>query len=143
MANPNHPFFGGNPMVKHRGIFAAILIAAFVTTGLALHVRADDAAAGVTGTWTWTVQGFNGDTEVTLKLKQDGEKVTGTITNFQGEEQEIQGGMFKDNTLTFKTTNDFNGNTVTNAYTFTVNGDSIKGKSETTFSRDIEGKRSK
>src|SRR4051812_9574549 len=68
---------------------------------------ASDAAAGntaapATGTWKWTIQGPNGEIETTLKLKQDGEKLTGTITGFNGNDSEIQDGSVKDGQVIFK-----------------------------------------
>jgi hypothetical protein len=55
-------------------IFAALALAAFTTFG------ADTNAAG---TWKWSLAGQTGDT--ILKLKQDGEKLTGSYTNQFGK----------------------------------------------------------
>ncbi len=52
-------------------------------------------AADATGTWKWSVE-RNGNTfETSLKLKQDGEKLTGTISGRQGNETAIEDGKVK------------------------------------------------
>ena len=99
--------------------------------------------AGATGTWKWTQQGPGGDVEMVLKLTQDGDKLTGTISGFQGQENEIKDGKIEDGKITFKVTREFGGNEITTNYTATVDGDSLKGKSETVFTRDIDAKRAK
>jgi len=91
-------------------------------------------AAEATGTWKWTVE-RNGNTfETTLKLKQEGEKLTGKITGRQGNETEIEDGKVKDDTVSFKVTREFNGNKVVMTYQGKLSGDTIKG--DTKFERD-------
>src|SRR5690242_13584379 len=58
------------------------------------------------GTWKWSLAGQNGDT--ILKLKQDGEKLTGSYTNQFGK-AEITDGSLKDGEITFKVKREFNG----------------------------------
>jgi hypothetical protein len=100
------------------------------------------AAAVVSGTWKWSYQGFGGNmVETTLKLKQDGDKLTGTITGFQGQESEIKDGKVQDGKITFKVVRDFGGQTSTTTYTGTLSGDSLKGKSETVSTREFDAKR--
>jgi hypothetical protein len=106
-----------------------------------LVLRADTAEPSATGTWTWSVSFGDQSIETTLKLKQDGEKVTGTITGFQGNENEIKDGTFKDGKVTFKVTREAFGGTNTTTYNLTLNGDSLKGKSETISTREIDAKR--
>jgi hypothetical protein len=113
-----------------------------------LGVGSPATAADVAGTWKWTVERNGNTIENTLKLKQDGEKVTGTITGRQGTEVEIEDGKFKDDSVSFKVTRDFNGTKVVMKYQGKLSGDSIKG--DTKFerdgqeqSRDWEAKRSK
>ena len=68
---------------------------------------ADD-KAGPTGTWKWTVE-RNGQTrEVTLKLKADGGKLTGTVTTGKDNtETKIEDGTFKDGTVAFAVTREW------------------------------------
>ena len=67
------------------GMFAA-LFAAFV---LAPTARAADDA---TGTWKWSIpaRGNNAARDAVLKLKQDGEKVTGTLNMGGNNAQDVE-----------------------------------------------------
>jgi hypothetical protein len=107
----------------------------------AAAVAAD--ANSAAGTWTWSVQGPNGDITTTLKLKQDGDKLTGTVTGFGGQEDEIQDGTIKDGQVTFKVVRDMFGTKATTTYTATLAGGSLKGKSETVFTREFDAKKEK
>ena len=117
-----------------------VLVAVFVST-----LRADDKPAtqptGVNGTWKWTQPGPGGDRDMVLKLKQDGDKLTGTITGFGGQDNAIEDGKVDGDKISFKITRDFNGNQFTTTYSATLSGDSLKGKTETTFTRDFDAKR--
>ncbi|HEY7091210.1 MAG TPA: hypothetical protein VH518_24145 [Tepidisphaeraceae bacterium] len=114
-------------------------LGAVVVTGLVVH--AQDKSGNATGTWSWSQTFGQNQIDITLKLKQDGEKLTGTITGFQGQENEIKDGMVKDGKVTFKVVREFNGQTNTTNYTGTLSGDSLKGKSETVSTREFDAKR--
>jgi hypothetical protein len=107
---------------------------------------ATENAADATGTWKWSVT-FNDNTiEQTLKLKQDGEKLTGSLIGRNGNETEIKEGKIKDGALSFSITREFNGNSFTQKYSGKLEGDAIKGKIEferngEAQSRDWEAKR--
>jgi hypothetical protein len=132
------PFSGDDGMKR---LLTAALVLSFV--GLA---RADD-KANPTGTWKWTVT-FNDQTrEMTLKLKLDGDKLTGMMVR-KDQETPIEDATFKDGEISFKVTRERNGQKFTTKYTGKVSGDTIKGKSESerdgqTQARDWEAKRSK
>ena len=66
--------------------------------------------ANATGTWKWTAQGRGGGQpmEITLKLKQDGEKLTGALVR-NDQETAISEGKIKDNALSFQTSVERNG----------------------------------
>jgi hypothetical protein len=118
---------------------AVMIVVAFV--GVAL---ADDP----TGTWKWTTMFGDNTIESTLKLKAEGEKLTGVYVGRNNTETPIEDGTFKDNKVSFKVTREFNNNKFTIKYSGTVSGDSIKGKTEferegQTQSRDWEAKRQK
>ncbi len=104
------------------------------------------------GTWTWTVPGRNGgqDRTMTLKLKSDGDKLTGTLSTpgRQGRsmDTEIKDGKVKGNEVSFTVVREFNGNTMTTKYSGKIEGNTIKGKADmerdgNTRSRDWEAKR--
>jgi hypothetical protein len=87
-------------------------------------------AAEVAGTWKLTVETPNGTSERVLKLKQEGEKLTGTITGREGNEIPIQEGTLKGNDLQFTITFERNGEQVKRTYKGTLSGDSVKGTIE-------------
>src|SRR3954451_18972417 len=66
-------------------------------------------AADATGTWKWTVE-RNGNTfDQTLKLKQEGDALTGAMT-VRDNETPIEDGKVTGDTVSFKVTREFNGN---------------------------------
>lgn len=92
-------------------------------------------AADATGTWTWSTPGRNGGEprKMTLKLKAEGEKLTGTLTapGRQGAEPrpvEIGDGKVKGDDVSFTVTREFQGNKMVAKYHGKVSADSIKGK---------------
>src|SRR5712691_7965259 len=115
---------------------------------LGSRALADD-KADATGTWKSSFTTQNGQTiETTLKLKQDGDKVTGTVKRGDDKEIDIEEGKIKDGELTFQVTRERDGNKFTVKYKGKVTKDSIKGKVEferdgQTRSRDWEAKREK
>ena len=127
-----------------RKFVAAALVVCIA--GLAGPARADD-KANPAGTWKWTVE-RNGQTiELTLKLKVDGDKLTGAVVR-NDQETKIEDGKFKDGEVNFTVVREINGNKVTFKYKGKVDGDTIKGKTEIdrdgqTTTRDWEAKRSK
>ena len=101
---------------------------------LGVLARAEDKKTDPTGTWKWSFTTANGQTrEATLKLKLDGEKLTGTISG-RGGETAIAEAKLKGEDISFQVTREFNGNKVTTKYNGKISGDSIKGKME--FERD-------
>src|SRR4249920_3466076 len=98
-------------------------------------LQADDKKSDPTGTWTWTTPGRNGgpDRKSTLKLKLDGEKLTGTVTSpgrqgGQATDTAIEDSKLKGDEISFKVTREFNGNKFIAKYNGKVGADSIKGK---------------
>src|SRR5689334_3316162 len=91
------------------------------------------AADDPTGTWKWETN-FNGKTrENTLKLKMEGDKLTGVMLGRDNQETPITDASFKDGKISFNYTREFNNNKFTSKYTGTLSGDTITGKSETDF----------
>jgi hypothetical protein len=120
-----------------------------VVLGLLGTAQGQD-AANPTGTWKWMQHGRGGaqGREIVLKLKLEGDKVTGTMTGRENEEVAIKEGTFKDGTVTFKVTRTFNDNEFTQTYTGKLEGDTLKGKISfeiqgETRERDWEAKRDK
>jgi hypothetical protein len=106
------------------------------------------ADADPTGTWKWTTTFNNQSREVTLKLKLDGGKLTGTMPGRNNTETAIEDGKFEGGKISFKVTRERNGQKNTTSYTGELKDDTIKGKAEgerngEKFSRDWEAKREK
>jgi hypothetical protein len=124
---------------------AAVIVA---MASFAAPARADD-KPNPTGTWKWTVTGGNGQTrDVVLKLKLDGEKLTGAISGRMNKDMDVDEPTFKDGEVSFKVTRDRNGVKTTTVYKGKVDGDVIKGKTEVDRdgkpeSKDWEAKRAK
>jgi hypothetical protein len=100
-----------------------------------------------TGTWTWTTDFGGKPRENTLKLKLEGDKLTGALIGRNNQETPIEEGTYKNGELSFKVTRERGGQKFTTKYTGKVTGDTIKGKIETDFggktqSRDWTAKRS-
>jgi opacity protein-like surface antigen len=112
--------------MKFQRMMAAVAIAVAV---LAVVVQAAD----VTGKWTGSVPTRDGGTrEATFNFKQDGEKLTGTMTGPQGD-IELKDGAVKGDDVSFLVAMSFGGNEVKLNYKGKVAGDEIK------FTRTREG----
>ena len=88
----------------------------------------------VAGSWKWSMQRQNGGgREVTGKFKVEGEKLTGTVSGagFGGGDTEITDGSFKDGKLMFTLKRSRGGMDIVTIYTGKLEGDTIKGKSDT------------
>ncbi len=131
---------------------AAAAAVALLAWAAPVTSHAEDAKASPTGTWTWSTPGRNGGAErkTTLKLKAEGEKLTGKVSSpgrdGQTMESEISEGKVKGDQIEFKVVREFNGNKFVIGYTGKVSGDTIKGKTEfdrqgEKTSRDWEAKR--
>jgi hypothetical protein len=100
-----------------------------------------------TGTWKYSAD-VNGNTiDVTIKLKLEGDKLTGTVS-VRDIETKIEDGKYKDGEVSFTLNREMNGNKFTMKYKGTIKGDTFKGKRELerdgqTNTRDFEAKRSK
>ena len=105
----------------------------FVTT-LLLVVGLVAFAADATGKWTYEQAGRQGGParQVTITLKQDGNKLTGSVPGMgRGGDvppTEIKNGKVDGDKVSFEVVREFNGNTMTTKYEGTVSGDEMKLK---------------
>lgn len=98
------------------------------------------AAGGVSGTYTWEQPGGGGNTmTTTLTLKQEGDKLTGTISG-RGGDTSIEDGTVEGNNIKFTVTREWQGNKMTMQYSGTVSGSDLK-LTQTT-SREFQAKKS-
>jgi hypothetical protein len=113
------------------------MLAAFAAFGLIVGLvattRGDDKPTTVTGTWTWTFDRNGTEIKNTLKIKQDGTKVTGkhiSKRNDTDNEAEVKDGEFKDGVLKYTVVREFGGNSITIKYTGKLTGDVLKLEGE-------------
>jgi hypothetical protein len=114
-------------------LMVTMVILAF--TGIAETAQAAD--NDPTGNWKWQTPRpapRKANPNLLLKLKVEGEKLTGSMVFGDKAEFPIEDGTFKDNAITFAVFPVFNGMKLSRKYTGTVSGDVIKGKVE--FNRD-------
>jgi len=82
-------------------------------------------AADVSGKWTAEVQGRNGNTmTITMNLKADGDKLTGTVSGRMGD-TEISDGKVDGDKVSFNVVREFNGNQFKQSYSGKLDGDII------------------
>ena len=128
--------------------FSAWLGAAVFTLLLACFIIPASAADGAAGKWKWSSNRNGQTSESVLTLKQDGEKLTGTVTVRSNTETAIEDGKIKDGEVSFKVTRERNGQKSTMIYKGKLSGDTIKGTIESERdgqkqSRDWEAKQVK
>jgi hypothetical protein len=103
----------------------------WIATGaLTLFVSAIAWAAAADGKWTWKQRGRQGGNEIemVLELKQDGEKLTGSVMRAGADQKsDISEGTIKNNELSFAVVREFNGNQIKQTYKGKLDGDTIKG----------------
>jgi hypothetical protein len=127
------------------------IFVALATFGLfASFVGAASAADTATGTWTWTQTRGDNEVKITLKLKQDGDKLTGSLAmpGRDGAEvkTDISDAKVTADGVSFKVVREFNGTKRESSYTGKVNGDKLMLKMEferqgEKQTRDIEAKK--
>lgn len=107
------------------------------TRALKWEAKRDTAnAADANGNWnTALILGDGNRIEGTLKLKQDGDKLTGASVRNENETQ-IQDGKIAGDEITFKVIRDRDGRKVTAKYKGKISGDTVKGKVESDWSGD-------
>lgn len=121
------------------------LLAGLCFTGAAV------AQEKVDGTWEWTTPGRGDNAQpvkYVLKLKVEGEKLTGTITGRDGKEAAIEEATVKGADIAFQVTRQRNDQKMVMKYAGKVEGDAIKGKisfkrGDEDQSRDWAAKRAK
>ena len=108
-----------------------LMVCAGLAMCLALGLTASAVAADKAdpnGTWKYTVTPPGGEAiEVTLKLKLEGDKLTGT-TKRGDMESKIEEGKFKDGEVSFQVTRERDGNKFVVKYKGKITGDDLKGK---------------
>jgi hypothetical protein len=110
---------------------------------------AEEKKAGAAGTWKWEFMNNDQTLKFTLKVKQDGDKLTGVLLGpREGMERKVEEGKVKDGEVSFTVTREQDGNKFTVKYKGKLSGDTIKGKAAVDFGGetrefDWEAKRAK
>jgi hypothetical protein len=86
-----------------------------------------DEKADPTGTWKWKTNVMGQEIESQLKLKRDGDKLTGMILG-DDKEVKIEDGKFEKGEISFKALRTRMGQEVLAKYKGKLDGDTIKGK---------------
>lgn len=84
-------------------------------------------AEKIDGKWTAQV----GQTQLTLEVKADGEKLTGTLTNSQAGPAQIEDGKIKGDEITFHVMRSINNANTKVTWTGKLSGDELKVKRDT------------
>jgi len=132
-----------------RLLVAALVLAVVAAAGLAQAQEKEKkkGRSNPTGTWTWSVKMGDQTREMTLKLKLEGDKLTGALVGREGQpETAISDAKYQKGQLSFKVVRERNGVKMTSSYTGKVSRDTITGKISferegQTQSRDWEAKR--
>jgi hypothetical protein len=109
---------------------------------------AGNKAVDPVGTWNCEYEIGGMKRTSTLTIKNDGDKLAGTMNWPDQKDEKIKDAKFKDGKLTFSAERKLMGNTILVDYTLTIDGDKLKGKGSADFGGqkqefDIEGKREK
>ena len=124
-----------------------ILLAALVLGFCGLAVAQGEKADPI-GTWKCEYEIGDMKRTSTLTIKKDGDKLAGTMSWPDQKEAKLKDVKLRDGELTFSAVRNLGGNTIPIDYTFTIDGDKLKGKGAAEFGGqktefDIEGKREK
>ena len=103
----------------------AAVVCVLVAAGMA---RAED-KPNPTGTWKYTAEVNGQSIDVLIKLKLEGDKLTGTLSVLDMESK-IEDGKYKDGEASFTVNREMNGNKFTLKYKGKIQGDTFKGKRE-------------
>ena len=124
----------------------AILSMALVLGVCGLAGAADDKVVDPVGTWKCEYEIGGQQRTSTLKIKKEGDNLTGTMSWPDQDGTKLKDLKLKDGTLTFSAERKLMDNTFTVEYKLTIDGDKLKGKGAAEFGGekrewDIEGKR--
>ncbi len=125
----------------------AILSAAMLL-GLCTLLVAREEKVNPVGTWKCEYEIGDMKRSSTLMIKKEGDKLVGTMSWTEQKDEKLKDVKLKEGKLTFSAVRKFMGNEIPIDYTFTVEGDKLKGKGEAEFngekqSFEIAAKREK
>jgi len=129
-------------------MFSVTAITAASVLGLCGLAGAQGEKMDAVGTWQCAYEIGGQKRTATLTVKQEGDKLAGTMNWPDQKDEKIKDPKFKEGKLTFSAERKLMGNTIPIDYTLTIDGDKFKGKGASEFGGqkqefDIEGKREK
>jgi hypothetical protein len=129
---------------QRSGLAPLLKIGLYALLALGFAAQAEDKKVDPTGTWTWTRPGRNGGPEqkMTLKLKTEGDKLTGVATvpgkeEGQTVEAKVDDLKLKGDEISFSITRETRGGKFTIKYSGKVTANSIKGNTEVERNGDV------
>ncbi len=121
--------FSGRGMAMYRLMMVA-WVASLMFGGSRSAVSEDKPKIDPTGTWKWEITINDQKREQVLKLKLEGEKLTGVILGRDNAENPIADAKLEKDEISFTYTRERNGQKFTSKYKGKIAGDKIKGKME-------------
>jgi hypothetical protein len=118
-------------MSVYQRVGVAVLAFGIGLGGLAGEVSSadDKAKEDLTGTWRTSLRTAAGRSlKITLKLKQEGTRLTGSVTGPDGKATPIEEGKVEDGKLSFQITREVHDTKLVDKYQGEVKGGSIRGK---------------
>jgi len=124
------------------------ILSVALVLGLCGLARAADEKSDPVGTWKCEYEIGGQPRTSTLTIKQDGDKLAGTMSWADQKDEKLKDVKLKDGELTFSAVRVLGDNKIPVEYKFTVDGDKLKGKGSVenngqTTEFDIAGKREK
>jgi hypothetical protein len=114
----------------------AIVLAAFsvmTLIGICEQARAEDEKATPVGAWQCEYKIGDQKRTSALTVKKEGDKFVGTMDWPDQKDEKLKDLNFKEGKLTFSAVRKLMGNTIPIEYTFTIDGDKLKGKGTSDF----------
>jgi hypothetical protein len=116
----------GDPMQRWLVGVAGTALVVAVLAGLAGAMRTGD-QPDPTGTWKWTAGAP--DRESTVRLRLEGNRLTGTVTDPDGSEATVEEATYQGGRVSFTVTRDHGTRKSATHYSGTLTGDAIRGRS--------------
>jgi imidazolonepropionase-like amidohydrolase len=99
-----------------------------VTVQAAPVARSDSAAVNASGTWTLSVNIDNTDRSVTLSLRQEGNRLLGSMQGMMGSGELVDGSIGADGTFRFSTSVTIREGTEEATFVGTIEGNQMRGR---------------
>lgn len=106
-----------------------VAVAIVVALAACVNFARAEGKADATGTWTWVAVGTSSNQEIAVKLKREGDKLTGVYSR-SGKDTQIEDGKISGDEVSFTVTPARNGKKYPMKYSGKIIGDTITGTME-------------